>query len=186
MVIREDVSFCRSHYKLWSLAIQFHIIFTALYWTVDRSSRWRTTHQFLTKTIETTHALSYCHWSSHTPWILFPLNYMFQSMERCLVYKNITGYLKNHWTRHRLVCTHFDEFSMLIPSMGTISYNSHNFILKFLIFFPENIEAFSAQWFKLPQRRVWISLAKYLCSIWNIHSLWRRLRQCFSQGVYGF
>ncbi len=29
------------------------------------------------------------------------------------------GYLKNHWTKHRLVCTHFDSFFMLIPNMVT-------------------------------------------------------------------
>ena len=39
-------------------------------------------------------------------------------MERFLVYENITGYLKNHWTKHRHVCTHFYTFSMLIPNMG--------------------------------------------------------------------
>ncbi len=37
---------------------------------------------------------------------------------RWFVYVNTTGYLKNHWTKHRLVCTHFDAFSMLIPNMG--------------------------------------------------------------------
>ncbi len=36
----------------------------------------------------------------------------------------ITGYLKNYWTKHRLVCTHFDAFSMLIPNMVTIFNNS--------------------------------------------------------------
>ena len=39
-------------------------------------------------------------------------------MERiCLVHENTTSYLKNHWTKHRLVCTHFDAFFMLIPNM---------------------------------------------------------------------
>ncbi len=33
------------------------------------------------------------------------------------VCENTTGYLKNHWTKHRLVCTHFNAFSMLILNM---------------------------------------------------------------------
>ncbi len=28
---------------------------------------------------------------------------------------NIIGYQKNHWTKHTLVCIHFDAFSMLMP-----------------------------------------------------------------------
>ncbi len=36
-------------------------------------------------------------------------------MERKLCFLwNGTGYLKNHLTKHRLVCTHFDAFSILI------------------------------------------------------------------------
>ncbi len=46
---------------------------------------------------------------------------------RCLVYENITDYLKNHWTKHRLVRTHFDAFSILIPNMGIIFNNSDIF-----------------------------------------------------------
>ncbi len=50
------------------------------------------------------------------------------SMERrCLVYENITSYLKNHWTIHRHVCIHFDAFSILIPNMDTKCYNSEIF-----------------------------------------------------------
>ena len=46
------------------------------------------------------------------------------SMERrCLVPASVTGYLKNHWTKHRLVCTHFDAFFILIPNMGIICGN---------------------------------------------------------------
>ncbi len=31
------------------------------------------------------------------------------------------GYLKNHWTKHRLVCTHVDAFSkMILKIMGTL------------------------------------------------------------------
>ncbi len=44
-----------------------------------------------------------------------------------LVSENITSYLKNHWTKHRLICTHFDAFSMLIPNMYRISYKSEMF-----------------------------------------------------------
>ncbi len=32
-------------------------------------------------------------------------------------YENITLDFKNHCTKHRLACTHFDAFSMLIPNM---------------------------------------------------------------------
>ncbi len=48
---------------------------------------------------------------------------------RCLVYENTTGYLKNHWTKRRHVCTHFDAFSMLIPNMDE-KYNN-SFFFKF-------------------------------------------------------
>ncbi len=50
----------------------------------------------------------------------------------CLDLENIIGYLKNHWTKHRHVCTHFDAFSMLIPNMYIIFYTfkiSENFRL---------------------------------------------------------
>ncbi len=36
---------------------------------------------------------------------------------RSIVYENFIGYLKNHWTKHRHVCTCFNAFSMLIPHM---------------------------------------------------------------------
>ena len=38
--------------------------------------------------------------------------------------ENTKGYLKNRRTKHKLVCIHFDTFSMLIPNMGTIFNNS--------------------------------------------------------------
>ena len=47
--------------------------------------------------------------------------------EKLLVYENITSYLKNHWTKYRLVCTHFNAFSMLILNMDTIFYSSKIF-----------------------------------------------------------
>ncbi len=47
---------------------------------------------------------------------------MFQWKE--LRYQKTTCYLKNRWTKDRLVYTHFDAFVMLIPNMGTILYNS--------------------------------------------------------------
>ena len=43
--------------------------------------------------------------------------------KRCLVYDNTTEYLKNHWTKHRLVCTRF-AFPMLIPIMSIKFKNS--------------------------------------------------------------
>ena len=40
--------------------------------------------------------------------------------KRCFDIENTTGYLKNRWTKHRLVCIHFDLFHKLIPDMDTI------------------------------------------------------------------
>ena len=49
-------------------------------------------------------------------------------MERkCFLCEISTDYLKNHCTKHRLVCTHFDAFSMLIPNMGTKYISSEIF-----------------------------------------------------------
>ncbi len=39
--------------------------------------------------------------------------------DETVVIKNALGYFKNHWTKHRLVCTHFDAFSMYISNMDT-------------------------------------------------------------------
>ena len=36
------------------------------------------------------------------------------------------GYLKNHLTKHRLACTHFDTFFILIPNMD-IKFNNFEF-----------------------------------------------------------
>ncbi len=47
--------------------------------------------------------------------------------ENILYYENITGYLKNHCTKHRLVCTHSDALSMLIPNMGIKFKNFEQF-----------------------------------------------------------
>ncbi len=41
--------------------------------------------------------------------------------------KNITGYLKNHWTKRRLACTYSDSFLMLISNLDIIFYNSEFF-----------------------------------------------------------
>ncbi len=49
---------------------------------------------------------------------------------RWLVYENITGYLKNHWTKHRLACTHSDQFSKAIPNM-TPKLNNFEIFEKF-------------------------------------------------------
>ena len=43
---------------------------------------------------------------------------------RHFVYEYITGYLKNRWAKHKLVCIHFDAFSTLISNMGTKLYSS--------------------------------------------------------------
>ncbi len=44
---------------------------------------------------------------------------------QCLVYENTTGYLKNHCTKHRHVCTHFefDAYAKLISKNDTVYYN---------------------------------------------------------------
>ncbi len=52
--------------------------------------------------------------------MLIKFVYYIVSMECCLVYENITGYLKNHCIKYRLVCIHFDVFPILTPNMGTI------------------------------------------------------------------
>ena len=38
---------------------------------------------------------------------------------RCCVCENTTSYLKNHWTKHSLVCIHFYPFPMPIQNMAT-------------------------------------------------------------------
>ncbi len=55
------------------------------------------------------------------------LSMLMESMER--LFTNKYYYLKNHWTKHRLVCIHFDAFAMLIL----------NLISKFSICFVFNI-----------------------------------------------
>ncbi len=47
---------------------------------------------------------------------------------------NDTGYLKNNWTNHRLVCTHFDPFVMLNLKYGHF-YQIRIFIYRCLILF---------------------------------------------------
>ncbi len=53
---------------------------------------------------------------------------MVQQEKVCHVHINSICYLKNHWSKHRLVCTHFDAFFILIPNMAMKSIN-------FVIFF---------------------------------------------------
>ncbi len=45
-------------------------------------------------------------------------------MEKCLVYENKKGFLKNHWTKHSHVCTHSDVISILIANMDAVLNNS--------------------------------------------------------------
>ena len=66
----------------------------------------------------------YQHWSLYRSSVslsskTFHTNYIFHWKEDVL-FMIIIGYLKNHWTKHRLVCTHFDAFSMLNPNMDMI------------------------------------------------------------------
>ena len=57
------------------------------------------------------------------------INYMFQWKEDIFAYENTIGYLKNHWTKHRLVCIHFDALSMPSPNM-TIIFDISEFFEK--------------------------------------------------------
>ena len=41
-----------------------------------------------------------------------------KSWKEGLECENSTDYLKNNKTKHRHVCTHFDAFSIMIPTMG--------------------------------------------------------------------
>ena len=60
---------------------------------------------------------------------LHPLNadHRFSITRRRPLYEKTIDYLKNHWTKHRLVCKHSDAFSIPIPNMGTILNNSEFF-----------------------------------------------------------
>ena len=48
---------------------------------------------------------------------------MYNNERKILYLNNIIRYMKNQWTKHRVVCTHSDAFSMLISNMGIISNN---------------------------------------------------------------
>ncbi len=83
------------------------------------------------------------HLNDHSWWVVsYSAAFFFSSqwlvhisIERCFVYnESTTGYLKNHWTNHRLVCTHYDAFSMLIPNMCTIVNKSEIFDIFLTIF----------------------------------------------------
>ncbi len=45
--------------------------------------------------------------------------------------QNLIGYLKNHWTKHRLVCTHSNAFFMTIPNMFK-TFNDSEFLKKII------------------------------------------------------
>ena len=38
-------------------------------------------------------------------WNILHTNYYVSVERECFVYENITSYFKNHWTKHRLICT---------------------------------------------------------------------------------
>ncbi len=43
---------------------------------------------------------------------------------RCFAWEtDTTGYLKNHWTKHRFICTHFEYF-LLIPNDMVTTFDS--------------------------------------------------------------
>ncbi len=58
------------------------------------------------------------------------------------VYEYTTGYLKNHWTKHRHVCTHFHAFSMTISNMSIMFNKSDK--LFFLFNFMKKVKMSSA------------------------------------------
>ncbi len=54
-------------------------------------------------------------------------------MERSCLMMKISDYLKNHWTKHRHVCTHFYAFSLPTPNKDmkcNISEFFENFMKK--------------------------------------------------------
>ncbi len=59
--------------------------------------------------------------------MLYLLTTLVLNGKKMCVDENIAGYLKNHWTKHRLVCTLSDTFFMLMPNIGMIFYNSEIF-----------------------------------------------------------
>ena len=67
-----------------------------------------------------------CNWqlNASTALMLCTLTIHLNGQITLLFFENITGFLKNHWTKQRLVCTHSAPFSMLITNMGKIFYNS--------------------------------------------------------------
>ncbi len=54
------------------------------------------------------------------------------SSKKMSFYENTTGYLKNHWTKHRLVLYSFWCISMLIPNKNKIIINNSEFFQKIL------------------------------------------------------
>ena len=82
---------------------------------------------------------------------------------KCLVYEYITGYLKNLWAKHRLVCTHSDAFSMMIPNMDT-KFNNSGHVLKILIFFVLNF--FFLKKVLVHSITTWVDLMVYWLTLW--------------------
>ncbi len=42
-----------------------------------------------------------------------------QVLIRGVVHEIAMDHIKNHWTKHTLVCTHFDAFVILLPNVHT-------------------------------------------------------------------
>ena len=72
-----------------------------------------------------------------SPMERFKVKRVYLKMKEDVMFLNIgllQSYLLNHWTKHTIVCTHFDAFSMLLPKMNTkyliISETFINFLKK--------------------------------------------------------
>ncbi len=64
-------------------------------------------------------------------WAL-PANYRYQWKDKVIFMKIPQAIdLKNHWTKHRLVCTHFDAFCMLNPNMD-MTFNNFEIFQNFM------------------------------------------------------
>ncbi len=78
---------------------------------------------------------------------------------RYLIYENLTGYLKNRYTKHRLVCTHSEAFFMLILNIGMSISN-----FEFFEFFTKNYTSILiSAWMALKGNHAPKSNAKTVC-----------------------
>ncbi len=100
----------------------------------------------------------------------------FHIIQRCSVYEKITGYQKNHWTKHRHPCTHSVPFSCWFQIWASLLT-----ILKYLTIFWQNeeivcnstsrVQTIKRVKFNISKRRQWIEypyLSTYRCEFASI------------------